>query len=99
MILGHMGERLPFWLTRMDAYWIKPCDYVKANFTITISGMFFIPAFLCAYLGMGADRIAFAVDYPYERTEEAVRFIKEAPISDLDRERICYLNAAKLLKI
>jgi predicted TIM-barrel fold metal-dependent hydrolase len=111
MILGHMGEGLPFWLTRMDAYWIKPwkgkkpriekrpSDYVKTNFTITISGMFFIPAFLCAFLALGADRIAFAVDYPYERSEEAVRFIKEAPISELDKERICYLNAAKLLKI
>lgn len=111
MIVGHMGEGLPYWLTRMDAYWIKPwkgkkpriekrpSDYVKANFTITISGMFFVPAFLCAYLGLGADRIAFAVDYPYERTEEAVRFIKEAPISELDKERICYGNAARLLKI
>jgi len=111
MIVGHMGEGLPYWLTRMDAYWIKPwkgkkpriekrpSDYVKANFTITISGVFFVPAFLCAYLGLGADRIAFAVDYPYERTEEAVRFIKEAPISEVDKERICYLNAAKLLKI
>ena len=111
MIVGHMGEGLPYWLTRMDAYWIKPwkgkkpriqkrpSDYVKANFTITISGMFFVPAFLCAYLGLGADRIAFAVDYPYERTEEAVRFIKEAPISERDKERICYGNAAKLLKL
>jgi 5-carboxyvanillate decarboxylase len=111
IIVGHMGEGLPFWLTRMDAYWIKPwkgkkpriekkpSDYVKANFTITISGMFFFPAFLCAYLGMGVDRIAFAVDYPYERTEEAVRFIKEAPIPDLDKEKICYSNAARLLKI
>jgi 5-carboxyvanillate decarboxylase len=111
MILGHMGEGLPFWLTRMDAYWIKPwkgkkpriekkpSDYVKTNFTITISGMFFVPAFLCAYLALGADRIAFAVDYPYERSEEAVRFIKEAPISELDKERICYSNAARLLKI
>jgi len=111
MIVGHMGEGLPYWLTRMDAYWIKPwrgkkpriekrpSDYVKANFTVTISGMFFVPAFLCAYLGLGADRIAFAVDYPYERTEEAVRFIKDAPISDLDKEKICYSNAARLLKI
>jgi len=111
MILGHMGEGLPFWLTRMDAYWIKPwkgkkpriekrpSDYVKANFTITISGMFFVPAFLCAYLALGADRIAFAVDYPYERSEEAVRFMKEAPISELDKERICYSNAARLLKL
>jgi len=111
MILGHIGEGLPFWLTQMDAYWIKPwkgkkprtekrpSDYVKTNFTITISVMFFVPAFLCTYLALGADRIAFAVVYPYERTEEAVRFIKEAPISDLDKERIYYSNAARLLKI
>jgi 2,3-dihydroxybenzoate decarboxylase len=111
IIVGHMGEGLPFWLTRMDAYWIKPwkgkkpriekrpSDYVKRNFTITISGMFFVPAFMCAYLGMGADRIAFAVDYPYERSEEAVRFIKELPISDLDKEKISYGNAARLLGI
>jgi 5-carboxyvanillate decarboxylase len=111
VVLGHMGEGLPFWLTRMDAYWIKPwkgqkpriekrpSDYFKANFTVTIGGVFFTPAFLCAFLGLGADRIAFAVDYPYERTEEAVRFIKEVPISDQDREKICYGNAARLLKI
>jgi 5-carboxyvanillate decarboxylase len=111
IIAGHMGEGLPFWLSRMDAYWIKPwkgtkpriekkpSDYVKSNFTVTISGMFFLPAFMCAYLGMGPDRIAFAVDYPYEKTEQAVRFIKEAPISDLDKEKICYTNAARLLKL
>lgn len=55
-------------------------DYVRTNFTITLSRMFFLPAFLCAYLGLGSDRIAFAVDYPYERIEEAIHFIKEAPI-------------------
>lgn len=110
-ILGHMGEGLPFWLTRMDAYFIKPwkgnkpriakkpSDYVKANFTVTISGMFFFPALLCALMGMGADRVAFAVDYPYEKTEQAVRFIQEAPISDSDKEKICWSNAARLLKL
>jgi 2,3-dihydroxybenzoate decarboxylase len=111
IILGHMGEGLPFWLTRMDAYFIKPwkgkkpriekkpSDYVKSNFTVTFSGMFFTPAFLCAFLGMGADRIAFSIDYPYERPEEAVRFVKELPISDADKEKICYGNAARLLKL
>jgi 5-carboxyvanillate decarboxylase len=111
IILGHMGEGLPFWLTRMDAYWIKPwkgkkpriekkpSDYVKANFIATISGVFFLPAFLCTYLGMGADRMAFAVDYPYESTEQAVRFMKEAPISEQDNEKICWGNAARLLKL
>jgi 2,3-dihydroxybenzoate decarboxylase len=111
MVLGHMGEGLPFWLSRIDVYWTKPwkgknpriehkpSDYFMRNFTITFGGMFFFPAFMCAYLALGADRIAFAVDYPYEKTEEAVRFIKEAPISDPDKEKICYLNAARLLKI
>jgi 5-carboxyvanillate decarboxylase len=111
IILGHMGEGLPYWLSRMDAYWTKPwkgqkpriekkpSDYVKANFIVTISGMFFLPAFMCAYLALGADRIAFAVDYPYEKVDQAVRFIREAPISDADKEKICYSNAAKLLKI
>lgn len=111
IILGHMGEGLPFWLTRMDAYWIKPwkgkkpriekrpSDYVRTNFTITISGMFFFPAFLCAYLGLGSDRIAFAVDYPYERIEEAIRFIREAPIPDSDKEKICYKNAERLFNL
>ena len=111
MVLGHMGEGLPFWLSRIDAFWVKPwkgnkpriekkpSDYIKSNFTITIGGMFFAPAFFCAYLALGADRIAFASDYPYEKFEEGIRFMKEAPISDLDKEKICYSNAAKLLKI
>ncbi len=111
IILGHMGEGLPFWLSRMDAYWIKPwkgtkpriekkpSDYVKSNFIVTISGMFYFPAFMCAYLGMGPDRIAFAVDYPYEKNEQAVRFMNEIPISEADKEKICYANAARLLKL
>lgn len=111
MVLGHMGEGLPFWLSRMDAYFIKqwkgnkpriekkPSDYFKKHFTVTIGGMFFTPALLCAHLALGADRIAFAVDYPYERTEEAVKFIKEAPISDIDKEKIFHANAERLLKI
>ena len=77
----------------------KPSDYIKRNFTITIGGMFYAPALLCAHLALGADKIAFAVDYPYEKTEHAVRFIKEAPISDIDKEKIFYSNAARLLKI
>lgn len=72
---------------------------MKSNFTVTFSGMFFMPAFICTYLGMGADRIAFSVDYPYEKNEQAVRFIMEAPISDPDKEKICHTNAARLLKL
>jgi len=111
IILGHMGEGLPFWLNRLDFFWLKPqvgvkpkierkpSDVFKNNFTITISGMCFAPAFMCSYLALGADRIAFAVDYPYEKTEEALQFMQEIPICDSDKEKIYHLNAERLFNL
>ena len=110
VIIGHMGEGLPFWLPRLDFAWLrpgadrpniqlKPSDYIKRNFTITTSGMFFQPALICAYLALGADRVAFGVDYPPEENELAVQFIKSAPICDRDKEKICHANAELLFKI
>lgn len=107
IVIGHMGEALPFWLWRLDRQWLhtpmakklskKPSEYIKDNFRITTSGMFSIPPFLCSYLTLGADNILFAVDFPYESSETAVNFIQAAPISDRDKEKICHLNAEKLL--
>lgn len=110
MILGHMGEGLSFWLPRIDFAWKgsiipkpdiekKPSEYIKRNFTVTTSGMFFQPALICTYLAMGANTLAFAVDYPPEDNETAVQFIKAAPISDCDKEKICHTNAEKLFHL
>ena len=111
IILGHLGEGLPYWLPRLDFYWEKkwmgekpqiearPSDYLKRNFTVTTSGIFFQPAFMCSYLALGANNIGFAVDYPYEDTEEALEFMRAAPISDIDKEKIYHLNAEKLFKL
>jgi 2,3-dihydroxybenzoate decarboxylase len=111
IILGHLGEGLPYWFPRLDFYWHKkwvgkgpgikrkPSDYLKTNFVVTTSGIFFQPAFLCAYLAMGADKIAFAVDYPYEENTEALAFMKEAPICDEDKEKIYHSNAEKLFNL
>ena len=111
IILGHMGEGLPYWLPRLDFYWTephvseeppikkKPSEYIRSNFTITTSGLFFQPALICAYMALGADKIAFAVDYPHEDTEKALQFIKEAPICESDKHKICHLNAERLFKI
>ncbi len=108
IVLGHLGEGLLFWLNRIDFFWLKPwvgkrlpiekrpSDYIKKNFTFTTSGMSFQPAFMCTYLALGADRIAFASDYPYERSEESVEFMKEVPICESDKEKIYHLNAEKL---
>ncbi len=105
IILGHLGESLPYWLWRIDdraAYLSnklqkKPSQYIKDNFYITTSGMFWQPALMCAYLALGAERILFAVDYPLQELKDAVQFMEEAPICDYDKEKICYLNAQQLL--
>lgn len=111
IILGHLGEAIPFWLWRIDNVFSrtwksfsnapkkKPGDYFKSNFYVTTSGMFGEQAFLSVYLILGADRILFAVDYPYENAEEASRFIEAVPICDGDKEKISHLNAEKLLKL
>jgi 2,3-dihydroxybenzoate decarboxylase len=111
MMLGHLGEGLPYFLDRID-FSIKratdhklqyisknPSYFIKNNFFITTSGMFFEPAFMCAYLALGADNIGFSVDYPHESIEEAVTFIEGVPVSDGDRLKIGYENAIKLFKL
>ncbi|OGO17795.1 MAG: hypothetical protein A2Z15_05090 [Chloroflexi bacterium RBG_16_50_11] len=107
IIIGHMGEALPFWTWRLDRQWQhtpmakilskKPSQYIKENFLITTSGVFSVPALLCAYLTLGAENILFAVDFPYESNETAVQFIKDAPINDSEKEKIFHLNAEKVL--
>jgi 5-carboxyvanillate decarboxylase len=110
IILGHMGEALPFWLTRIDFLYLrpsperiplkrKPSDYFKSNFIVNTSGVFFQPALLCTYLALGADKIAFAVDYPFEDSLTAARFISEAPISNEDKEKICHGTAERIFKL
>jgi 5-carboxyvanillate decarboxylase len=113
IILGHLGEGLPFWLPRLDLGWLeprlseekrpkclkRPSEYIKSNFIVTTSGMFFQPAFLCAYLGLGAGQIAFAVDHPYAGNKPACEFVEGLPICEEDKEKICYLNGEKLLRL
>jgi len=108
IILGHLGEALPFWLWRLDDRWLKmkgmnmkkrPSQYIKENFFVTISGNFSVPAFLCSYLELGAEKILFAVDYPFESNKEAVEFMETVPVSDSDKEKVCHSNAEKLFDL
>jgi len=117
IILGHLGEGIPFWLARMDRYfsnhvWTEASDldqpkklektisqYFMDNFVISTSGMNWSPAIKFVIETLGADRLLFAVDYPYESIEKAVAGIDSASLSAVDREKICYLNAERLFKI
>ncbi len=103
IILGHLGEALPFWLDRLDRQSTKHgvkvklqrkvSEYIKDNFIMTFSGMFFTPAFFCVYLALGADNILFASDYPLEPMRDATEFVERLPICDGDKEKICFGNA------
>jgi predicted TIM-barrel fold metal-dependent hydrolase len=112
IVLGHMGENIPYSLYRLD--WMHrnarvsmdrpklrmaPSEYFKRNFYITTSGVNWHPALKFGIEVLGADRIMFAIDYPYQETMEAVKFMNEAPISDSDKAKIFHGNAERVFRI
>jgi predicted TIM-barrel fold metal-dependent hydrolase len=106
VIIGHMGEALPFMLARSTrnlsdaASLSKPVDsYLAETFHITTSGMFTYPPLLCLLEVLGADRVMFSVDYPYSSNTEGRDFLIDAPISTTDSEKIAHTNAERLLHI
>lgn len=110
LILGHMGETLPYQLWRFDSRWeisnrgekrleLKPSEYFKRNIYATTAGVCSDEPLRCALDAMGSDRVMFSVDYPFERPEEAGKWIENAPISDEERRKVCYDNAKALLNL
>ncbi len=109
IILGHMGETIPYLLWRLDSRWniIKhpknlkksPSQYIRENFYVTTSGMCSNGPLTCAIQELGEERVMFSVDYPYESSEIAAQFIEQAPISKKVLEKICYKNAQSILKL
>jgi 2,3-dihydroxybenzoate decarboxylase len=109
IILGHLGEGLPFAMHRLNDHTYRaaarrglqktPLQYLKDNMLVTTSGNWYEPAFLCTLLALGADNILFAVDWPYEPNEVGIEFLKKLSISDLDREKIAHLNAERILRM
>jgi len=110
MILGHLGEALPFLMDRIDYPYVKPwfladarpklerkpSEYLKSNVFVTTSGNYFEPAFMCTYQAMGIDRILLGTDYPYEDPEECMQFLKGLPISQEDKDKVYSLNASQI---
>lgn len=110
IVIGHMGEGLPFWLWRLDFMGspgaragrknqLKPSEYFKRNIFITTSGVEDPVALRFCIDKLGADRIMWAIDYPYQPTAPAVAFIETAPLSDVEREMIAFRNAERIFRI
>lgn len=109
VIVGHMGEFLPYSLARLDDridFYVAdyslphpPSHYIRRNVMVTTSGVNDTAPLRCAIDAMGADRVMFAVDYPYQRNEPAVEFILGASLSADERELICHGNAERVLRL
>lgn len=107
IVIGHLGEGLPFMMPRIDTRMTTQLTklehpvstYLRKNVYYTTSGCNFIPPFLDLMLQVGVERIMFSVDYPYEPMEASYKFLVQLPISTADRERIAHGNAEKLLQL
>ena len=107
LIIGHMGEMLPFMLDRIDDRMTraknnlqrKVSEYFRQNFHISTSGFFSEPTLLLALHTVGADRIIFAIDYPYSSNRQGREFLDKLSISEADKAKITHLNAERLLRI
>lgn len=108
IVLGHLGERIPYDLWRLDHRLRqvpgRPAkramgDYFRENFYLTTSGHFSTPSLIQAILTVGADRLLFAVDYPFEDHAQAATWFDSAEIAETDRRKIGRDNAIALFNL
>jgi 2,3-dihydroxybenzoate decarboxylase len=109
LILGQLGEMLPFAMHRLNDHSVaaakrrglkkEPIQYLRDNMVVTTSGNWFEPAFVCTLLAVGADNILFAIDWPYESNKVGMDFFRKLSISDADKAKIAHLNAQRLLRL
>ena len=111
IILGHMGEGLPYSMWRIDNRnaWVKAqpkypakrkiADYFRENFYLTTSGNFRTQTLIDAMLEIGADRILFSTDWPFENIDHASDWFDVTSISEADRIKIGRTNSVNLFKL
>jgi 2,3-dihydroxybenzoate decarboxylase len=115
LVIGHLGEGLPYWLFRIDfmhnrmvtanryasvqKLQRKPSDYIRENIFVTTSGMAWEPPILYAQSVLGMDRVLYAMDYPYQFVPEEVAVTDNLPISDADKKKLYQSNAERVFKL
>lgn len=109
VVLGHMGENIPFHLWRSDNWYqrrretypskLSPSEVFRRNFLITTSGVEHGPVLEYAIKVLGVDSIMWAIDYPYEAMAPAVEFMNTANLANEDRAKIFHTNAERVFHI
>jgi 2,3-dihydroxybenzoate decarboxylase len=103
LMLGHLGETLPFLLWRLDSraefHGLKlkkpPSQYIRENIFVATSGMCSAEPLNCSIAALGLDRVMFAADHPFESAHEAGAFMDQVPLEERAREDIAFGNAAR----
>ncbi|HEU4617858.1 MAG TPA: amidohydrolase family protein [Gammaproteobacteria bacterium] len=112
IVVGHLGEGLPYWLFRIDFFHgrsvrtkryeklppleKRPSDYMRENVYVTTSGMAWEPVILYAQQVLGFDRVLYAMDYPYQYVPDEVRVTDELPIGDEEKRDFYERNAKRV---
>ena len=107
LVVGHMGEGLPFFMPRLEM--ALPVEltklerpvgsYLRENLHYTFGGFNWVQAFLDLVLQVGVERIMFSADHPYASMGQARSFLDKLPVSPADKERIAHSNAERLLRL
>jgi 5-carboxyvanillate decarboxylase len=111
IVLGHGGEGLPYWLSRIDTMHRqfqvaerptlrkRPSEYFREHFTVTTSGMNWAPALRLCIDALGADKVLFAIDYPFQDSAEALAGFNAAKLSAGECDAILHRNAEQVFGI
>ena len=114
LVVGHLGEALPFWLYRLDymnktarptirtgaaALERRISEYVKENVYITTSGMAWAPAITFVQSVVGVDRVMYAMDYPYQFELYEVEATDDLPIDAEDKKKLFQANAERVFDL
>jgi 2,3-dihydroxybenzoate decarboxylase len=106
IVLGHLGETLPFLVWRIEHALARPGgkqlsfrDTLCQHFYITTSGNFSTPALLCCMMEMGIDRILFSIDWPFVPNKPGVQWLEELPLADEDKAKLASGNAKRLFRL
>ncbi|MGY4399148.1 5-carboxyvanillate decarboxylase [Sphingomonas sp. UYAg733] len=108
IVLGHMGEALPFWMWRLDhmaarrakdgrmkPLSLAPSEYFRRNFAVTTSGFESPDVLDLVIKTAGIENVMWAIDYPYENSRDAVAFIEGANLTNDQRISIFHRNAER----
>lgn len=112
LVLGHGGEAIPFWLSRLDYMHaatvkagrypsMKPVkrtisEYMRENVWVTNSGVAWEPAIMFCRQVLGADRVLYAMDYPYQYQPDEVLVSDRLPITPEEKKLYFQGNAERV---